>query len=123
MERDDIIEYAFDVQHDEEHGKKVRKKIWFVTIVLSIVTTVEVVTGIYKNDWGLSPLFVKWAFIILTIFKAGYIIMSFMHLGDERKNLRYVILAPYTLFILYLVFICLTEGVMINEQMAPFLGK
>jgi len=33
-----------------------------------------------------------------------------MHLGDERKGLRYVILVPYILFILYLMFICLWEG-------------
>jgi hypothetical protein len=33
-----------------------------------------------------------------------------MHLGDERKNLRWVVLAPYMLFIAYLIFIALTEG-------------
>ena len=34
---------------------------------------------------------IKWAFIILTLVKAGYIVLSFMHLGDERKNFRYMI--------------------------------
>ena len=33
-----------------------------------------------------------------------------MHLGDERKNFKWVILAPYILFIMYLIFICLTES-------------
>jgi uncharacterized integral membrane protein len=33
-----------------------------------------------------------------------------MHLGDERKSFKWVILAPYILFILYLIFICLTES-------------
>ena len=33
-----------------------------------------------------------------------------MHLGDERKNFKMVILVPYVLFIVYLIFICLTES-------------
>jgi cytochrome c oxidase subunit 4 len=49
-------------------------------------------------------------FIVLTLVKAGYIIMSFMHLGEERKNLRNVVLVPYVLFIGYLIFIALYEG-------------
>jgi len=46
----------------------------------------------------------------MTLVKAGYIVMVFMHLGDERKNLRNTILVPYLVFILYLIFICLTEA-------------
>jgi len=37
-------------------------------------------------------------------------VMIFMHLGDERKSLRNVILIPYAIFILYLLFILLTES-------------
>jgi len=44
------------------------------------------------------------------LIKAGYIVMIFMHLGDERKSLRNVILIPYAIFILYLLFILLTES-------------
>jgi len=46
----------------------------------------------------------------LTMIKAGYIVMIFMHLGDERKSLKWIILAPYALFILYLLFILFTEA-------------
>ena len=53
---------------------------------------------------------IKWTFIILTLLKAGYIVMSFMHLGEERKNLRNAVIAPYFLFVGYLIFIALTEG-------------
>ena len=53
---------------------------------------------------------IKWLFIVLTIVKAYYIVMSFMHLGDERKGLRYVVLVPYFIFIAYLIFILLWEG-------------
>jgi hypothetical protein len=33
MERDDVIEYSLEAHHSEEHGKKIRKKIYFVTIL------------------------------------------------------------------------------------------
>jgi len=61
---------------------------------------------------------IKWGYIILTLFKAAYIVMSFMHLGDERKSFKWVILAPYTLFIVYLLFIGITESEYINSRAA-----
>ena len=48
MERDDLIndhEYSLLANHDEEHGKAIRKKIWQVTLILTIITVVEVSTG------------------------------------------------------------------------------
>ena len=67
-----------------------------------------------KQGSGAWP-FVKWSFIILTLVKGGYIVLQFMHLGDERKAMRYVILIPYFVFILYLIFICLWEGTAVGE--------
>jgi cytochrome c oxidase subunit IV len=58
---------------------------------------------------------IKIAFVVLTLVKAAYIVLSFMHLGDERKNLKYVILLPYALFILYLIFIGTSEGLSVLE--------
>lgn len=110
MKRDDVIEYSLDAHHSEEHGRIVRKKIYFVTAVLSVVTVLEVLLGVFWNSTGLPWLAVKYAFIVLTIVKAGYIVMVFMHLGDERKGLKYLILLPYTLFILYLLFLLLMEA-------------
>ena len=37
--------------------------------------------------------------IILTLIKAGFIVYYFMHLGDERKNLRTTILLPIVLLL------------------------
>ena len=115
MERDDIIEYSLDSHHDEEAGKKIRKKIYFVTALLSIVTAIEVAMGIiwgkaHIDVDGMGWLTIKSIFIILTVLKAGYIVMVFMHLGDERKSLRNVILIPYFLFIGYLLFILLSKS-------------
>ena len=59
---------------------------------------------------GMGWLTIKLAFIVLTLLKAGYIVMVFMHLGDERKTLKYTILIPYAIFIVYLLFILLTES-------------
>ncbi|MGD1848461.1 MAG: cytochrome C oxidase subunit IV family protein [Salibacteraceae bacterium] len=116
MERDDIIEYSLDAHHSEDEGRKIRKKIIFVTALLTIVTAVEVGLGIIASGWvGVKWELVKWSFIVMTLVKAGYIVMVFMHLGDERKALRWLILAPYAMFILYLSFICLTEALAIAD--------
>lgn len=120
LERDDIIEYSLDAHHSEEHGKAVRSKIWKVTALLTAITIVEVFLGAYiKQSSGAWP-FVKWSFIIMTLFKAGYIVMVFMHLGDERKALRYVILVPYMLFMVYLIFIALYEALALGSIWATY---
>ena len=114
MERDDLIvndSYALNAHHSEEEGKKIRKKIVFVTILLTVITAVEVAMGIiFKRAETFTWETIKWSFIFLTLIKAGYIVMVFMHLGDERKNLRNTILVPYLVFILYLIYICFTEA-------------
>lgn len=115
MERDDIIEYSLDAHHDEEHGKKIRRKIWMVTALLTGITILEVFLGAYIKQSNPAWPFVKWSFIFMTLLKAGYIVMVFMHLGDERKALRYVILVPYFLFMAYLIFIALTEALAIGN--------
>lgn len=115
MERDDVIEYSLDAHHSEEEGKVLRKKIWKVTALLTIITVVEVLLGAFiKQGTTIWPI-VKWSFIALTLVKAAYIVLSFMHLGDERKVMRYVILIPYFIFIAYLIFILLTEGLYVDD--------
>ena len=119
MKRDDIIEYSLDSHHSAEEGKAIRKKIWLVTALLTIITAAEVLLGVFWNSIGFPWSVVKISFILLTIVKAGYIVMVFMHLGDERKALRWVILAPYALFIMYLLFILLNDAsVLYNVRQA-----
>jgi hypothetical protein len=45
-----------------------------------------------------------------------------MHLGDEKKVLKYVILVPYFIFIIYLIFIALTESNAINSTWETYGG-
>lgn len=118
MLRDDLDldkEYSLSANHDDEHGKALRKKIWKVTIILTAITVLEVITGgsikqFYDGAPNESWWMIKWGFILLTLVKAGYIVLSFMHLGDERKNFRYMVLGPYILFIAYLIFNLLAEA-------------
>lgn len=118
MVRDDVVEYSLDAHHSEEEGKKIRRKIAVVTVILSVITIVEVLVGIYfpKSSLSTSGWYgIKAGYIILTVIKAGYIIMVFMHLGDEHKNLRRMILWPYIIFILYLIFILSVEAIAVND--------
>lgn len=121
MERDDVIEYSLDAHHSEEEGKKIRKKIVFVTVLLTAITVFEVTLGVFwRNFFVHSWHWVKWTFIVLTLVKATYIVMSFMHLGDERRNIRSIILLPYGLFILYLVFIAIWESNYVSVMLDHF---
>ena len=118
MERDDLIvdeSYARAAHHDEEHGRKIRKKIWMVTAILTLITVVEVGIGASIARGSESWTAVKWAFIIMTLIKARYIVLSFMHLGDEKKGMKATILMPYIFFIIYLIFIALTESTYIHD--------
>jgi len=123
MERDDIIEYSLDAHHSEEEGAKIRRNIWMVTLFLAVVTTIEVTLGAYWKDWFDPSAWnmIKWTYVVLTLVKATYIVMSFMHLGDERKNIRMIILAPYAFFILYLLYIGLTESNYVHQIWEHFL--
>lgn len=96
------------------------KKIWYVFILLSVVTLVEVILGIIRPAFlvetnFLSMKLLNWIFIILTLYKAYYIAWSFMHLEGETKGLRRSIVWTAVFLISYLIFILLTEGDYIYE--------
>lgn len=120
MERDDIIEYSLDAHHSEEAGKKIRKKIWKVTLILTLITAFEVYVGASIKQTSDYWWIVKIVFIALTLLKAAYIVLSFMHLGDERKALKYFILVPYFIFMIYLIFILLYEGTAIGKALETY---
>jgi cytochrome c oxidase subunit IV len=106
---DNFPSYETMAQHSEEEGTTKRKELWKVFFILSAITIVELIIGFYPSSF--SDMALKFIFIGGTLLKAGFIVMSFMHLGHEVKTLRYVIIAPYVFFIIYLSFIALNEGV------------
>ena len=108
---DDYPEYEKMAAHSEEDGKKLRRTLWNVFWIMLIITILELVIGFLApgNGWS-GTLWLKTLFITLTIAKAGFIVMAFMHLGHEAKFFKYTVLAPYTIFMFYCIFICLNEG-------------
>ena len=91
------------------------RQIWVVFWILLILTTVEVLLGIYKpsfmlTNYLLGVTLLNMTFIILTIIKAYYIVGTFMHLGHELKSLQIFIVAPMCVLIPYLLFILLVEA-------------
>ena len=96
------------------------KRIWFVFGLLSVVTIVEVFLGIIKPEAlymrnFLSMNLLNWIFIILTIFKAYYIVWAFMHMEAERSSLRWAVVSSIIFLVLYLLFILLVEADYIYE--------
>ncbi len=95
-------------------------RIWKVFGILSAVTIIEVILGIIKpeslhmtNFLGMNLL--NWIFYALTIFKAYYIVWAFMHIEGEKSSLRNAVVFPVVFFVLYILFILLTEGDYIYE--------
>ncbi|MEM5566703.1 cytochrome C oxidase subunit IV family protein [Psychroserpens sp. AS72] len=90
------------------------QKIWGVLIFLTIVTGIEVILGIYKPESLMGKVLgmkiLNWIFIILTLVKAYYITWDFMHMRDETKALRRMVVWTAIFLICYLIFILLQEG-------------
>lgn len=109
---DDYPQYELMASHSDEEGKKIRRTLWNVFWIMLAITIFELVIGSMAPGRGWSgATWLKFLFIGLTIAKAGYIVMAFMHLGHEVKFMKYVILLPYTVFMLYGIFVILNEGV------------
>jgi cytochrome c oxidase subunit IV len=91
------------------------KRIWFVFGLLSLVTIFEVALGMIKPDLlfknnllGLNLL--NWVFILLTLYKAYYIVWAFMHMEGETTALRRSVVWTVIFLVIYLVFILLVEA-------------
>ena len=89
-------------QHEENHGNGEVKK---VTIMLSVLTIIELVLGFWMIDITSEALrlAIKGAIIILMMAKAFYIVAYFMHLKHELKNLIMTIVVPLGLFIWFII--------------------
>ena len=89
--------------------------IWKVFWILLFITAFEVALGIIKPSFLINTVFLgtkllNHVFIVLTVIKAAYIILQFMHLGHEKKSLKWTILLPALVLVPYLLFIILSEG-------------
>ena len=90
--------------HSAEHHHDAIAEIKKVTIILSILTIVELILGFWMigmESHGLR-LAVKGAIVILMMAKAFYIVAYFMHLKHEIKNFIMTIIVPLALFIWFI---------------------
>lgn len=89
--------------HEEHNGGAV-KEIVRVTIILSVLTAIELILGFSMMGMPLGGLrlAIKGAIIILMLAKAFYIVGYFMHLKHEIKNLIMTIVVPLGLFIWFI---------------------
>jgi len=96
-------EISFASAHSDDMYKVIKK----VTIILSVVTIVELGLGltIYAIGHGnhLSVLLIKGVISILSLAKAFDIVSYFMHLGDELRSMMMTIVVPLGLFIWFII--------------------
>lgn len=84
----------------EDHSAEVRKEVTKVTIILSVLTVIELALGFYMMgvEAAGSRLLIKGTIVILMLAKAFYIVAYFMHLKHEVKNLIMTICVPLCIF-------------------------
>jgi len=92
-----------DANH-EANNAAVMAEIKKVTILLSVLTIVELILGFWMI--GISSaalrLAIKGVIIILMMSKAFYIVAYFMHLKHEVKNMIMTIIVPLSLFVWFI---------------------
>ncbi len=88
----------------DAHGAETRKEVVRVTIILSVLTVIELALGFWMM--GISAagtrLLIKGTIVILMMSKAFYIVAYFMHLKHEVKNLIMTICVPLCIFIWFI---------------------
>jgi cytochrome c oxidase subunit 4 len=88
-----------------------REKIWAVFFVLLGITVIEFIIAL--STWclkGIVPIeYANPIYIILTLFKAFYIVAYFMHLKFEKVGLVYSLVVPI-LFIIGLILVLTNES-------------
>lgn len=91
--------------HHEPGGKEVISKIIRTTVILSVITIIELGMGLGMYALPMAAglkLFLKGVIVILSLAKAFYIVGVFMHLGEEVKNLIMTIVVPLLLFVWFI---------------------
>ena len=88
-----------------EHDGGAIAEIKKVTIILSVLTIVELILGFWMIGMESKALVlgIKGTIVILMMAKAFYIVAYFMHLKHELKNLIMTIVVPLGLFIWFII--------------------
>ena len=92
----------------EEEYKQHVSGVWRVTVILAIVTIVEVAGALIYPE-SMPRMILNLFFIIMSLIKAFYIVAVFMHMKYERKAMQLTVLLP-TLFLVWAIIAFLWEG-------------
>ncbi len=100
-----------------EEGKKLAVKglgilavVTLVEVFIALIGNGHLIEGFHLARWVMYP-----AMILLSLYKAYFIIYNFMHLGFEVKALRLSVLLPVTLLI-WAIIAFLQEGYTWGER-------
>jgi cytochrome c oxidase subunit IV len=97
--------------HSQIQGERQKPntgKLWKVFFILLVLTAIEfaIAFGLDTDVFKFTKISI---FVIMTIVKAYYIVGIFMHLGDETKSLRWIVIIP-ALFVVWLLVALIVEG-------------
>ena len=98
---------------DGEHDTMTKKRIWKVFYILLGITCIEFFIALYLvphyNSGGNASHWANPIYIVLTLFKAFYIVGYFMHLKFEKLDMALAIIVP-VLFIIGLILVLTNES-------------
>ena len=100
------MDHTLESLAEEHHVGGGVKEIWKVTIILSVLTIVELALGFWMigiEEGSLLRHFIKGVIVILMLAKAFYIVGYFMHLRHELRNMIMTIVVPLFLFVWFIV--------------------
>jgi cytochrome c oxidase subunit 4 len=104
------------VEHAKEHESMSKRKIWKVFFILLAITVVEFILALLVPESIMSKGVKNFAYIVLTLVKAFYIVAFFMHLKFEKYTLIVAISVSF-IFILYFIVLMMNEGSYMNTHM------
>ncbi len=107
-----------DLAHEAEHEGLSKGRIWRVFFILLGITIVEFIIALAVPEAAMSKFVRNSIYIILTLYKAYYIVAFFMHLKFEKYALIVSILLSF-IFIVYFIVLMLVEGNYLNSHMVP----
>jgi cytochrome c oxidase subunit IV len=97
--------HTIESLHQEHHVGGGRKEIMKVTLILSVLTLIELGLGyaMIGMEDGFMKHLIKGIICILMLAKAFYIVGYFMHLKHEVRNLIMTVIVPLFLFIWFIL--------------------
>lgn len=92
---------------DEQYSSQ-KKAVWRATLIMAVVTVLEVALAILLGD-VLPLILINLMFIFMSVMKAFFIMGEFMHLKYETRALTMSILVPF-LFLVWAIIAFAMEG-------------